>query len=43
MLDIQNVTNRANVAYKFYNPRRENIDVSTQTGLFPNFNYRIEF
>ena len=43
MLDIQNVMNRANVASKFYNPFSEKIDVSTQTGLFPNFNYRIEF
>ena len=43
MLDIQNVTNRANVANKFYNTFTEDIDVSTQTGLFPNFNYRIEF
>jgi len=43
MLDIQNVMNRENVAYKFYNANRKAIDVITQTGLFPNFNYRIEF
>ena len=43
MMDIQNVTNRANVASKFYNSSKEIIDISTQTGLFPNFNYRVEF
>lgn len=43
MLDVQNVLNRENVAYKFYNPFTQQIDVSTQTGLFPNFNYRLEF
>lgn len=43
MLDVQNVLNRQNVAYKFYNPFTQQLDVSTQTGLFPNFNYRLEF
>jgi len=43
MLDIQNVTNRLNTASRSYNPTSEQIEVKTQTGLFPNFNYRMEF
>ena len=43
MFDIQNLTNRLNVARKFYNRFTENIGVDTQTGFFPIFNYRIEF
>lgn len=43
MLDIQNVTNRENVASKYYNEEAQRIETDTQTGLFPFFNYRIEF
>lgn len=43
MLDIQNVTNRENVGGVFY--RRSDFSVGEwyQSGLFPTFNYRIEF
>ncbi|MCB0707470.1 MAG: TonB-dependent receptor [Saprospiraceae bacterium] len=43
MIDVQNVTNRANVFTKYYNGESNQIETWTQTGLFPNFNYRIEF
>ena len=43
MLDIQNVTNRENAWAEFYNPNSGQIEKITNTGLFPNFNYRVEF
>lgn len=43
MFDIQNIYNREN-PYEFeYNEDTHAIEVETQTGLFPFFNYRIEF
>ena len=42
-LNIQNVGNRENPQYQFFNVNTSEIGVSTQTGLFPTFNYRIEF
>ena len=43
MLDIQNVTNRENVQGRWYSVSRDQLIDITQTGLFPSFNYRIEF
>lgn len=43
MLDIQNVTNRLNVFSQYYSTETQNIEKYYQTGLFPVFNYRIEF
>lgn len=43
MLDIQNVTNHENVDFQYYSAGRDQIVDVTQTGLFPSFNYRIEF
>lgn len=43
MFDIQNITNRLNVNYKYYDEDTGNIEIETQTGLFPNLNYRVEF
>ncbi len=43
MLDIQNVSNRQNVYGYLYNEDSAQLEAYTQTGLFPNFNYRIEF
>ena len=43
MLDIQNVTNRQNIYGYYYNADKNDLQAFTQTGLFPNFNYRIEF
>ena len=43
MLDIQNVTNRLNVFNNFYSANAQGIVSNYQTGLFPVFNYRVEF
>ena len=43
MFDIQNVSNRLNIAESFYNDETKQIENELHTGLFPNFNYRIEF
>ncbi len=43
MLDIQNVTNHQNVYFEVYDSDTNAIKTYYQTGLFPNFNYRIEF
>ncbi len=42
-LDIQNVTNRLNVYNQYYDEETRSIKISTQTGLIPVLNYRIEF
>ena len=42
-LDIQNVTNRLNVYRQYYDSELHSIQTSTQTGLIPILNYRIEF
>jgi hypothetical protein len=42
-LDIQNVTNRLNVYRQYYDRDLQAIQTSTQTGLIPILNYRIEF
>lgn len=43
MLDIQNVTNRLNVFNSYYSAGAQGIVSNYQTGLFPVFNYRVEF
>ncbi len=43
ILDIQNVTNRQNVGYQYYDAFREEIVKEYQTGLFPVISYKIEF
>ncbi len=43
LLDIQNVTNRENLAYLEFNDEDLELEQLTQSGLFPTFNYRIEF
>lgn len=43
MIDVQNVMNRENVYSLFYNSNTQALDEFTQTGLFPTFNYRVEF
>ncbi len=42
-IDVQNVTNNLNVDFSIFNPDTNQIMDYYQTGLFPNFNYRIEF
>jgi hypothetical protein len=42
-LDVQNVTNRRNVAQKYYEPSLEKILTQNQNGIIPFVNYRINF
>lgn len=42
-IDIQNITNRENLFGTFYDEDTGQLETYTQTGLFPNFNYRVEF
>lgn len=43
MIDIQNVTNHLNVFGQYYDRDTQKLEKYYQTGLFPVFNYRIEF
>ncbi|MEM7368999.1 MAG: TonB-dependent receptor [Bacteroidota bacterium] len=43
MIDVQNVTNHLNVFGQYYDSETQNLEKYYQTGLFPVFNYRIEF
>ncbi|RDC63468.1 TonB-dependent receptor [Adhaeribacter pallidiroseus] len=42
-LDIQNATNRLNFYNQYYDEDTQSLKISTQTGLIPVLNYRIEF
>jgi hypothetical protein len=42
-LDLQNATNRYNVAGEFYSPETQNVELWYMNGLIPILNYRIEF
>lgn len=42
-IDIQNITNRKNVFIQTFDPLRKDIVTQYQLGLFPNFNYRVNF
>lgn len=42
-LDVQNVTNRLNVAWHYYDPFLEEIVAKTGLGLVPILSYRLEF
>lgn len=42
-LDIQNVTNRLNVAGEWFDTSKDEIDEWTQLGFLPSISYRIEF
>ena len=42
-LDIQNVLNRENEAYSFFDPLIKEIVQEKQLGLIPNLSYRITF
>jgi hypothetical protein len=41
--DAQNVTNRLNIHSLYYDDDTQQLEKYTQTGLFPVFNYRVEF
>ena len=43
ILGIQNVTNRKNIAYQYFDPELNRINVKYQLGIIPSFNYRVEF
>ncbi len=42
-LDVQNVTNRRNVAYTYFDVQKQQIVKKRQLGLIPILSYRIEF
>ncbi|MCC6817576.1 MAG: TonB-dependent receptor [Bacteroidia bacterium] len=42
-IDIQNITNQKNVFLQGYDVLKKDITTQYQLGLFPNFNYRINF
>ncbi len=42
-LDIQNITNRKNIFIQGYDVAKGKITTQYQLGLFPNFNYRVNF
>lgn len=42
-LDIQNLTNRLNLAYHYFDPYTNRIETKFQLGTIPNFSWRVEF
>jgi hypothetical protein len=42
-LDIQNLTNRQNAAFSYYDAQKNQTVVKTQLGIIPILNYRVEF
>lgn len=42
-LDVQNVTNRENVFYNYFDSDAGKIKTAYQLGIFPNLSYRIDF
>ncbi len=42
-LDLQNVTNQQNVAFRYWDSRQGKVLAKNQLGLIPNLSYRIEF
>lgn len=42
-IDFQNITDRRNIAYYFYNTRQEGIFSSRQNGILPFASYKVEF
>ena len=42
-IDLQNLTNRANIYVRTLNPKNGQTDVINQIGFFPNLNYQITF
>ena len=41
--DIQNITDNKNVFAERYNPVTNSVNTAYQSGLFPNFTYRVQF
>ena len=42
-MDLQNVTNAKNEAYRYFDARKNELVTKYQLGLIPNLSYRIEF
>ncbi len=42
-IDIQNITNRKNIFLQGFNSQTGEVNKQYQLGLFPNFNYRVNF
>ncbi len=42
-LDVQNATNRENIAFSYFDPEQGDIIVKNQLGIIPVLSYRIEF
>ncbi len=42
-LDVQNVTNRENFYYSYFDSKAGKVKTENQLGLFPNISYRIDF
>jgi hypothetical protein len=42
-LDVQNITNKRNYFYSYFNGRTNSMDVVYQTGIIPTIAYRIDF
>lgn len=42
-LDIQNVTDRSNVLYDYYQPESQQVTYESQIGLIPVLSYRVQF
>ena len=42
-LDIQNITNQLNVTNNYYDPYSGKIKTTTQMGIVPVLNYRVQF
>lgn len=42
-LEVQNITNRRNIAYKYYSSSLKTLIIQKQAGMIPVLNYRIEF
>ncbi len=43
ILGVQNITNRKNIAYQFYDPESNNVRTKYQLGIVPSLSYRIQF
>ena len=42
-LDLQNVTNAQNPAFRYFDSRKGEVITKYQLGIIPNLSYRIEF
>ncbi|MBR9999287.1 MAG: TonB-dependent receptor [Cyclobacteriaceae bacterium] len=43
IIGVQNLTNRANIAYQYFDVEMNRINTKYQLGIIPSLNYRVEF